>query len=146
MAVRIKKKEVLGTDPATGASLTATHTALGQILAVGRAALEYKSAPDVAVFSSFRHGQIAHYSAAEYFFKALLKQFLPKAALFKPVLCIHVQPQTTEVEERAIIDAGIQAGARKIFLYQESLSFLLDHFHTFGVPKDAIIIHIDPQE
>jgi len=119
---------------------------LGRPLAVGKAALAYQDDPNVAVFSPFRRGQIAHYTTAEYFIKTLLTRLTPKMTLVKPVLCIHVQEQTTEVEERALLDVGIMAGARKVYLYTDPLSTLLSHLPENKSLKDAIILHIEPQD
>ena len=42
--------------------------------------------------------------------------------LFKPRIVICVPSGITEVEERAVVDAGIQAGARRVFLIEEPLA------------------------
>ena len=59
---------------------------------------------------------------------------------------MRVQEQTTDVEERAIIDAGVQSGARKVFLYQEPLSALLDAAPTWKELRNALVIHIESRE
>lgn len=143
VAVRTKQVECAGQDPYTEDSFLIT-----QFLAVGQAALEYTDSQDAAVFSPFRHGQIAHYFAAEYLIKTLLKQISPKFLLLKPVLCIRVQQQTTEVEERALIDAGLMAGARNVFLYKQPLPVLLKIVQNTQTPnlKNAYVLHIEPQE
>lgn len=143
VAARVKKVECAGQDPYTEDSFLIT-----QFLAVGQAALEYQDSRDVMVFSPFRHGQIAHYFAVEYMIKAMLKQVMPKFPLLKPVLCIRVQQQTTEVEERALIDAGLMAGARKVFLYKQPLPVLLQIAQNTQFPnlKNAYVLHIEPQE
>lgn len=146
VAAKIKTVEHKGNDPYTGEALTGTCTVLEKYLAAGKAALEYEKMPDVMVFSPLRQGQIAHYDAAQYLFRDLLKRISPKLQLLKPVLVIHIQAQTTQVEERAMIDAGIQAGAREILLYQQPLSLLLEHIQKFKKARNGIVIHISPQD
>lgn len=146
VAARVKAVERTGTNLWTGEQVTETHTVLQRYLAAGEAALAYEDTPDAVVFSPLRHGQIAHYDAAEYMFGDFLKRISPKIRLLKPVLCIRVQEQTTEVEERAIIEAGIQAGARKVFLYQEPLSVLLDAAPVRSDLRNALVIHIEPRD
>lgn len=119
---------------------------LGRLLAVGKEALAYQNTPDVAVFSPFRRGQIAHYASAQCFLRSFLSQFTSKSRLFRPVLFLHTQEQTTEVEERALLEAGLQAGARRVFLYGESLPFLLDRLSQDKLFQNAIVIHIDPPD
>ena len=55
----------------------------------------------------------------------MLREFLRKISTFsllKPRLLISVPSGITEVEERAIIDVGLQAGARKVFLIEEPVA------------------------
>ena len=42
--------------------------------------------------------------------------------LFKPNLVMCVPSVITEVEERAVIDAGTQAGAKRVFLIEEPVA------------------------
>ena len=98
------------------------------------------------VFSPFRDGQVAQYSGAEYLFRELIRRVSPKIRILKPVLCIKVQEHTTDVEERAIVDLGIQAGAGKVLLYQEPLSLILDHRENFREMRNAMIVDIQPQK
>lgn len=140
IAVKAKWEQPAENGPSSPRLIT-----LGQVLAVGKAATAYQTAQDAVVFSPFRHGQIAHYSAAQYLFKVFLSQLCPKLPLSKPVLYVHKQERTTEVEERALIEAAIQAGARKVFLYREPLSVILDRTAEGDQPKNTVIIHIEPQ-
>ena len=103
--------------------------------------------PDVMAFSPFRDGQVAQYGGAEYLFRELIRQVSPKIRILKAGSLHHkVQEHTTDVEERAIIDLGIQAGARKVLLYQEPLSIILDHRENFREMRNAMIVDIQPQK
>ena len=117
-----------------------------KLAAVGRAALELKNAPDMAVFSPFRNGQIAQYHMAQQLIQLLLKQTGLKLPVPKPAMCIHIQERTTQVEEQALGEAAIQCGARKVFLYTDSLPTMLDCARNRKDLNSAIIIHIDPQD
>ena len=136
------------TDPETGKMVPSGDILLGKPLAVGKKALAYQGRQDMAVVSPFRDGQIANYGLALYFLKKLIRQVLPKVILFKPIICIRAQEQVTEVEERALIDISIQAGGRRVFLYKEPLSVILDSIAEKKIKelKDPIVIHIEPQE
>ena len=55
----------------------------------------------------------------------MLKEFISRItsfSLFKPRVLICVPASITGVEERAIIDAAIEAGARKVYLLETSLA------------------------
>lgn len=144
MAVKVQPVDSAEKDPETGADITVRRMVTKQYIAAGRAAREFEDTADVMVFSPLRDGQIAQYSATIYLLRSLSKRMLTKFQLFRPVLCIRAQERITEVEEKALIDAGIQLGARKVYLYKGSLSVLLS-----DVPKwlrNGYIIHIEPQE
>lgn len=120
-----------------------------QCRAVGSAALDCKDLPGVVVFSPLRHGQIADYAAAQYLFRELFHQVrsgLGVSTLMKPILCIRMQEHTTEVEERALIDAGIQMGARRVLLYRESFSAMRDRARSDPKLRRGYILHIEPQD
>lgn len=146
LAVTCKQAQLSERDLYTGEMRTVACTVLDRAIAVGRAALDYKNAPDTVVFSPFRHGQIGHYHAAQLLIRSLLKQTGLKRSILKPVMCIHIQEHTTQVEEQALTEAALQAGAREVFLYPEPLSVMLDAARRSKELGHAIIIHIDPQD
>lgn len=146
VAAKVKSVTQSGTNPFTGETVTETFPVLERYLAAGSAALEYQNAPDTVVFSPLRHGQVASYDAARYLFQSLLRRMLPKARFFKPVVCIHVQEQTTQVEERAITDTVMMAGAKRVLMYTEPLSDVLRAAHTFRETRHAIYLHIEPRD
>lgn len=118
-----------------------------QLLAVGKDALQYQNNPEAVVFSPFRQGKIAQYPAAQALLKALLKQAGCGAVLIpKPVMCIHTQEHTSKVEEVALAEAAIQCGARKVFLYTESLPAMLDLARSRSDLQSAVLIHIESQD
>lgn len=49
------------------------------------------------------------------------------------------------MEEQAIVGLGIQAGARKVLLYAEPLSVVLDGREKIEKLRNAILIDIQPQ-
>ena len=60
-------------------------------------------------------------------------------------MCIHTQEHTSQVEEVALAEAAIQCGARKVFLYTESLPAMLDLTRSRKELQSAIVIHIEPR-
>ena len=117
-----------------------------KLAAVGKDALPYRDNPDYVVFSPLRQGKIAQYPAAQALLKALLKQVCPALPLPKPVMCVHIQERTTQVEEQALAEAAIQCGARKVFFYSDSLAAMLDLARSRRELQSAILIHIEPQD
>lgn len=115
-------------------------------LAAGSGALAYQNDPSAIVYSPLRHGQIADYTATQYMFRLFYRQLRPVPLPFKPIMCVHEQMHTTEVEERALIDALIQTGARKVILYLESLPDFLRRAREDSRLKDACVLHIEPRD
>ena len=121
-----------------------TLLAARQVLAAGDAARAYEGAPGVMVFSPLRNGQIAHYTASQCLFRTLLRRLRPRRTLLKPDFYIHIQERTTEVEERAFIDAALQLGALHVFLSPESLPSLLKAAREKRSMRGALVLDIVP--
>ena len=114
--VYIKGKGVVLREP----SVVAIDKNTGKLLKVGSEAQAMMgSTPgNIVAIRPLREGVISDYDMTE----RMLKEFIKKVAgfqLIKPRLLICVPSGITEVEERAVIDAGIQAGARKVYLIEE---------------------------
>lgn len=117
--VYVKGKGVILQEP----SLVALDKRSGKVLKVGVEAQKIlgRTPGNIVAIRPLRHGVISNYEMTEH----MLKEFLHKASstrFFKPRLVICVPSGITEVEERAVIDAGIQAGARRVYLIEEPLA------------------------
>lgn len=144
VAAEYETVESTGRNPATGETRTFQRLSLRRYLAAGRESLRYEGSPNVLVFSPFRDGQVAQYDGAEFLVRDFLKRIRPGFHLTKPVLCLKTQERTTQVEERALIDLGIQSGGRKVFLFQEPLSALEDGNGSFPGLSQAVVFDILP--
>ena len=140
-AVRLKTVKRPERSPRTGELSPVERPAADLLLAAGRAALEYRNAPGTAVFSPFRRGLIAHYPAAELLIRAFLRRVcLP---LPKPAVCIHIREEASQVDEQALSEAAVQAGAGRVFLYSEPFPALLAFARSSKELQSAVILHID---
>ena len=144
VAAEYETMTATGRDPATGETRDFSHLALRRYLAAGREALRYEDTPNVLVFSPFRDGQVAQYDGAEFLVRDFLQRIRPGFHLTKPVLCLKTRERTTQVEERALVDLGIQSGGRKVFLFQEPLSALEDGNGSFPGLSRAVVFDILP--
>lgn len=119
---------------------------MGKCLAVGRAARGYESDRDAMVFSPLRNGQIAHFGAACCLFSVLLRRAGAGGLPFRPVVCVRMQERTTQVEERAMTESVLQAGARRVLVYRGSLDSVLREARERRELRHAIVLHIEPAE
>ena len=73
----------------------------------------------------------------------MIKYFLNKVTkkgIFKPRVIICVPSGVTEVEERAVVDAGIQAGASKVHLIEEPLAAAIGVGIDISQPYGSMIV------
>ena len=144
VAAEYETVETTGRDPTAGGPRTFPHLTLRRYLAAGRESLRYEGSPNVLVFSPFRDGQVAQYDGAEFLVRDFLKRIRSGFHLTKPVLCLKTRERTTQVEEWALVDLGIQSGGRKVFLFQEPLSAIEDGKRNFPGLSRAVVFDILP--
>lgn len=104
-------------------SVVAVDRQSGKMLAVGEEAQQMlgRTPGNIVAIRPLREGVISDYEMTE----RMIKEFIRKVIgfqLFKPNLVICVPSIITEVEERAVIDAGTQAGAKRVFLVEEPVA------------------------
>ena len=114
--VYVKGKGIVLNEP----SVVAMDKTTGKLLKVGAEAQAMlgRTPGNIIAIRPLREGVISDYDMTE----RMLREFIHKVAgvsFFKPRVIICVPSGITEVEERAVIDAGIQAGARKVYLIEE---------------------------
>ncbi len=117
--VYVKGKGIVLNEP----SVVALDRNTGKLLKVGAEAQEMlgRTPGNIVAIRPLREGVISDYDMTE----RMLREFIHKVSgffLFKPRVIICVPSGITEVEERAVIDAGIQAGARKVYLIEEPVA------------------------
>jgi len=102
-------------------SVVAVALGENRIMAVGQEAKEMTGrTPDaIRVFRPLKDGVIADYRVTE----AMLRYFVKKATgrfrVLKPELLVGVPAGITSTERRAVIEAGLAAGARAVFVAKE---------------------------
>jgi len=105
-------------------SVVAVNNKMNHVLAVGEEAKEMigRTPGAIVAISPLKDGVIADFEVTQ----AMLKYFIKKAnkdSLFgKPRVVICVPSGVTEVEERAVEEAAVQAGAREAFLMEEPMA------------------------
>ena len=117
--VYVKGKGIVLNEP----SVVAVDRVTGKLIAVGSEAQETlgRTPGNIVAIRPLREGVISDYEMTE----RMIKEFIAKVQgihLFKPNVVICVPSIITEVEERAVIDAGTQAGAKRVFLVEEPVA------------------------
>jgi len=110
-------------------SAIARSRTTGKILAVGREAYDWagKTHEDIVVVRPLKDGNIADYDAALEMLKYYIKRAKQavRAAPFLPWrirLVVGVPSGATQVEEKALSEAAMAAGAKEVYLIKEPLA------------------------
>ncbi len=88
-----------------------------------------------------RDGVISDYTVTE----KMLKHFINKVCgkfIFAPRIMICIPSQVTEVEKKAVIDAAIQAGARKVYLIEEPIAAAIGAGIDISKPCGNMVVDI----
>ena len=102
-------------------SVVAVSKPDNKVLAIGKEAKEMlgKTPGDITVYRPLREGVIADYRVTQ----AILRYFINKACGFwnfiKPDVVISVPAGSTSTEQKAVIDAAREAGAKNAFIVKE---------------------------
>lgn len=123
IVICIKGKGIVLDEPA----YIARYVATGEVVAVGSVAREMlgRTPKDIEVVRPLREGVIADYDMTEYMLRYFIKRILPSSILFKPRIIVCVPSGSSSVEKRAVLEAALQAGARKTVLIEEPLAAAL---------------------
>ena len=87
------------------------------------------------------NGVISDYEITAYMLRDLVSR-VTSFSLFKPCLLACVPSSITGVEERAIIDAAIEAGARKVYLLEQAVATALGAGVDIYKPDGRMVIDI----
>ena len=137
--VYVKGKGVVLNEP----SVVALDKNTGKLLKVGAdaQAMLGRTPGNIIAIRPLREGVISDYDMTE----RMLREFIRKVVgvqFFKPRVIICVPSGITEVEERAVIDAGIQAGARKVYLIEEPVAAAIGACIDITQPDGHMVVDI----
>lgn len=118
--VYVRKRGVVINEPAVIAVDKDTH----KVVAIGSEAhaMLGRTPRHIQAYHPLQNGVIADYDATEYMLRYFIHKAIGKALLFKPRVIICVPSSITNVERRAVMEAAMQAGARKTVVMEEPLA------------------------
>ena len=135
----IRDKGVVLREPA----VIAVDRVSGRVLSVGAEAQKMlgRTPVNLAAIRPMRDGVVSDFEMAERLLRELLRK-VSGFSLLKPRLLISVPSGITEVEERAVMEAALQAGARRVFLLEEPVAAALGAGLSISEPKGKMVIDI----
>ena len=111
------QKGVVLTEP----SVVAVTLAENKILAIGQEAKEMTGrTPDtIRIYRPLKDGVIADYRVTEAMLRYFVRKVVRTFRFLKPELLVGVPAGITSTEKRAVIEAGMAAGARGVYVAKE---------------------------
>jgi len=89
-----------------------------------------------------RDGVIADFMAAEEMIKYFIRRVHNRKSLISPKVMICVPADATPVERRAVQEAALSAGARKIYLIQEPVAAAIGLGLPISAPRGVMVVDI----
>jgi rod shape-determining protein MreB len=137
--VYVKNKGIVLNEP----SVVAMDKNTGKLLKVGEEARQMlgRTPGNIVAIRPLREGVISDYDMTE----RMLKEFIRKVSgfmVFKPRVIICVPSGITEVEERAVVDAGIQSGCRRVYLIEEPIAAAIGAGIDIMKPDGHMVVDI----
>lgn len=108
-------------------SVVAIDKDTDRIIAVGEEARQMlgRTPGYIVAIRPLKDGVIADYDTTEKMLSHFIRRVVGKKLMFKPRVIVCVPTGATDVEERAVRQATVQAGARQAFLIEEPLAAAL---------------------
>ena len=138
--VYVKGKGVVLREP----SVVAMDKDKGTLLKVGTEAQQMlgRTPGNIVAIRPLRDGVISDYDMTERMLKEFIRKVTGGFHLFPPRIMVCVPSGITEVEERAVIDAGRQAGARRVYLIEEPVAAAIGAGIDITKPDGHMVVDI----
>lgn len=138
--VTLKGKGIVLKEP----SVVAIDRKSGNILSTGFEAKEMlgRTPDNIKAVRPLKDGVIADFTATQLMLKNILSKVCRKYNVARPRVVVGVPSGITEVEERAVQEAIIQAGAREVYLIEEPMAAAIGANMNVAEPSGNIIVDI----
>ena len=138
--ITLKGKGVVLNEPSVVAIDKDTNT----IIATGREAKEMlgRTPEKIKAVRPLKDGVIADFTATQMLLKNIIQKICHKYGIGKLRVVVGVPSGITEVEERAVEESVLQAGAREVYLIEEPLAAAIGAGLEIAEPNGNIVVDI----
>lgn len=138
--VTIKGKGIVLREP----SVIAIDNNTGAVIAIGNEAKEMlgRTPKEISAIRPLKDGVIADYTATKLLLKNIMEKVCKKYNAIRPRVIVGVPSGITEVEERAVEETVIHAGAREVYLIEEPMAAAIGAGIQIEEPSGNIIVDI----
>lgn len=140
MLVTLKGKGIVLKEP----SVVAINKNSGNIVATGVEAKEMlgRTPEQIKAVRPLKDGVIADFTATQLMLRNILEKVCKKYNVGRPRVVVGVPSGITEVEERAVKESVLQAGAREVYLIEEPMAAAIGANLDVSEPSGSIIVDI----
>ena len=138
--VTLKGKGIILKEP----SVVAIDRKTGTIIATGHEAKEMlgRTPESIKAVRPMQDGVIADFTATQLMLKNIMQKIRQRHNIGKPRVVVGVPSGITEVEERAVEEAIMQAGAKEVYLIEEPMAAAIGANVDVAEPSGNIIVDI----
>ena len=138
--VMLKGRGIVLNEP----SVVAIDNQTGEILATGYEAREMlgRTPDSINAIRPLKDGVIADFTATQLMLKNIMSKVCQRYNAGKPRVVIGVPSGITEVEERAVEESVLRAGAKEVFLIEEPMAAAIGANLDIAEPSGNIIVDI----
>ena len=138
--VTIKGKGIVLREP----TVISINAKTGGIIATGFEAKEMvgRTPKEITAIKPLKDGVIADFTATKLLLKNLLERICKRYNAVRPRVLVGVPSGITEVEERAVEESIIRAGAREVYLIEEPMAAAIGAGIEIEEPSGNIIVDI----
>ena len=138
--ITLKGKGIVLNEP----SVIAIEKETGNILATGNEAKEMlgKTPDNILAIRPMQDGVIADFTGTQLMLKTMLQKVCQRYNAGKPRVVVGVPSGITEVEERAVEESVLQAGAKEVYIIEEPMAAAIGANIEVSEPAGSIIVDI----
>lgn len=140
MLVSLKGKGIIINEP----SVVAIDRKTGNIVATGNEAKEMlgRTPETIQAVRPLKDGVIADFTATQLMLKNIIEKVCKRYNVGRPRVVVGVPSGITEVEERAVEESVMQAGAKEVYLIEEPMAAAIGANLDVSEPSGSIIVDI----
>ncbi|MCL6614989.1 MAG: rod shape-determining protein [Firmicutes bacterium] len=125
-------------------SVVALDRDTGSVLAVGEDAKKMigRTPGNIVAIRPMKDGVIADYDVTETMLKYFIEKVCPRPRFFRPQVVVCVPSGVTSVEKRAVLEAAMQAGAKRTYLIEEPMAAAIGAGIDISEPSGNMVVDI----
>ena len=138
--VYVNKEGIVLNEP----SVVAIDNNTNRVIAVGTEAREMlgRTPGNIVAIRPLRDGVIAEYDVTEKMLKYFISKASKKKSFVKPRVMVCIPSGLTSVEERAVKQASLAAGAKEAYLIEEPVAAALGAGIDISEPNGSMVVDI----